>query len=43
VAVEDERIVFLTAPGWLKARNMDADARVAYVVEPEHAWARAFG
>jgi PPOX class probable F420-dependent enzyme len=29
VAVEDERIVFLTQPGSLKARNIEADARVA--------------
>jgi len=51
IGVEADRIVFLTSPGSRKARNLERDARVAisvadrvaFLVDPEHAWAQAYG
>jgi nitroimidazol reductase NimA-like FMN-containing flavoprotein (pyridoxamine 5'-phosphate oxidase superfamily) len=43
VAVEDGAIAFLCSPGSRKARNLEREDRVVYLIEPEHAWEQAYG
>jgi hypothetical protein len=41
---DEGRIVFLTDPSSLKARNLDRDPRVVvFAIEHERAWMHAFG
>jgi nitroimidazol reductase NimA-like FMN-containing flavoprotein (pyridoxamine 5'-phosphate oxidase superfamily) len=43
IGVEAGRIAFLTSPSSRKARNLAHDSRVVFLIEPERAWAQAYG